>query len=60
MKGWTELCKHPKAVIALIVHEFYSNLCGEGDGTIFVQGKWFLFGKNEINEYYKLQNENYE
>ena len=29
IKGWTELCKHFKAVVAPIVCEFYANLCGE-------------------------------
>ena len=60
MKGWTKLCKNPKRVVALVVWEFYINLCGEQDGTIFVRGKWVAFEKKEINEYYQLKEENYE
>ena len=45
MKGWTELCKHPEPAIALVVWEFYSNLYGEQDGTIFLQGIWASFEK---------------
>ena len=47
MKGWTGLCGHPKPLVALVVWEFYINLCGERDGTIFVRGKWVSFGKKE-------------
>ena len=36
MRGWTKLCKHPAPVVALVVREFYANLCGERDKTIFV------------------------
>ena len=35
LKRLTKLCKHPKSIISPIVCEFYGNLCGERDGTIF-------------------------
>ena len=38
LKIWNDMCKHSKVVVGLIVLEFYANLCGERDGTIFVQG----------------------
>ena len=60
LKRWTELCKHPKVAIAPIVHEFYANMCGELDGTIFVLGKWVPFDKEVINAYYKLEEESYK
>ena len=37
IKGWTELCNHPDAIVAPIVREFYANLCGKRDGKIFVR-----------------------
>ena len=46
--------------MAAIVREFYANICGERDGTIFVQGKWVPFAKKVINAYYKFEEENYE
>ena len=52
IKIWIELCKHPELTLTLAIWEFYENLCAKWDGTIFAWGKWALFGKKEINEYY--------
>ena len=49
LKGWTEFYKHPEAAIDPLVREFYSNLNGEKEGTVFVRGKWVAFFGTIIN-----------
>ena len=60
IKRWTELCKHLEAAVALVVHEFYANLCREQNGKVFVRGQWMPFDRKVINEHNKLSEENYD
>ena len=39
-RGWGKFCKHYKTGYAAIVREFYSNLIGRKDNSVFVRGVW--------------------
>ena len=39
-KSWGKFCKHYKTRYAAIVREFYSNLVGRKDNSVFVKGVW--------------------
>ena len=39
-RGWGKFCKHYKTGYAAIVREFYSNLVGRRDNSVFVRGVW--------------------
>ena len=41
-RGWEALCAHQKSGYAAVVREFYSNLVGRKDNTVFVRGVWVL------------------
>ena len=39
-RGWGTLCAHRRAGYAAVVREFYSNLVGRKDNTVYVRGVW--------------------
>ena len=49
-RGWEALCAHQKSGYAAVVKEFYSNLVGRKDNTVFVRGVWVPYGAKAINE----------
>ena len=53
-RGWEALCAHQKSGYAAVVREFYSNLVGRKDNTVFVRGVWVPYGAKAINEAYKM------
>ena len=53
-RGWKALCAHQKSGYAVVVKEFYSNLVGRKDNTVFVRGVWVPYGAKAINEAYKM------
>ena len=53
-RGWEVLCAHQKSVYAAVVREFYSNLVGRKDNTVFVRGVWVPYGAKAINEAYRM------
>ena len=53
-RGWTALCKHQKSGYAAVVREFYSNLVGRKDNTVYVRGVWVPYGAKAINQVYGM------
>ena len=53
-RGWKALCAHQKSGYAAVVREFYSNLVGRKDNTVFVRGVWVPYGAKAINEAYRM------
>ena len=53
-RGWEALCTHQKSGYAAVVREFYSNLVGRKDNTVFVRGVWVPYGAKAINEAYRM------
>ena len=53
-RGWEALCAHQKSSYAVVVKEFYSNLVGRKDNTVFVKGVWVPYGAKAINEAYRM------
>ena len=53
-RGWEALCAHQKSGYAAVVREFYSNLVGRKDNTVFVRGVWVPYGAKAINEAYRM------
>ena len=52
--GWEALCAYQKSGYAAVVREFYSNLVGRKDNTVFVRGVWVPYGAKAINEAYRM------
>ena len=53
-RGWEALCAHQKSSYAAVVKEFYLNLVGRKDNTVFVRGVWVPYGVKAINEAYRM------
>ena len=53
-RGWTSLCKHQRSGYAAVVREFYSNLVGRKDNTVYVRGVWVPYGAKAINQVYGM------
>ena len=54
-RGWGNFCKHQKSGYAAVVREFYSNLVGKKDNSVYVRGFWVSYGAKTINEMYGLE-----
>ena len=54
-RGWGKFCKHQKSGYAAVVREFYSNLVGRKENSIFVKGVWVPYGAETINEMYGME-----
>ena len=53
-RGWKAFCAHQKSGYAAVVKEFYSNLVGRKDNTVFIRGVWVPYGAKAINEAYGM------
>ena len=53
-RGWETLCSHRRAGYVAIVREFYANLVGRKDNTVYVRGVWVPYGAQAINQVYGL------
>ena len=51
---WRALCTHQRSGYAAVVREFYSNLVGRKDNTVFVRGVWVPYGAKAINQVYGM------
>ena len=40
--GWEKFCKHQRSGYAAVVREFYSNLVGRKENSVFIRGVWVL------------------
>ena len=54
-RGWGNFCKHQKSRYAAVVREFYSNLVGMKDNSVYVRGVWVPYGAKTINEMYGME-----
>ena len=54
-RGWGEFCKHKKSGYAAVVREFYSNLVGRKENSIYVRGVWVPYGAKTVNEMYGME-----
>ena len=53
-RGWETLCAHRRAGYVAVVREFYANLVGRKDNTVYVRGVWVPNGAQAINQVYGL------
>ena len=51
-RGWGKFYKHKKFGYAAVVREFYSNLVGRKENSVFVRGVWVPYGAETINAMY--------
>ena len=54
-RGWEKFCKHQRSGYAAVVREFYSNLVGRKENSIFVRGVWVPYGADTINAMYRME-----
>ena len=54
-RGWKALCTHQRSGYAAVVREFYYNLVGRKDNTVFVRGVWVLNGAKAINQVFGME-----
>ena len=54
-RGWGKICKHKKSGYAAVVREFYSNLVGRKENSVFVRGVWVPYGVETINAMYRME-----
>ena len=54
-RGWGKFCKHKKTGYAAVVREFYSNLVGRKENSVFVRGVWVPYGAETINAMYGME-----
>ena len=54
-RGWGNFCKHQRSGYAAVVREFYSNLVGRKENSVFVRGVWVPYGAETINEMYEME-----
>ena len=54
-RGWGKFCKHKKSSYAAVVREFYSNLVGRKENSVFVRGVWVPYGAETINAMYGME-----
>ena len=55
-KKWRgKFCKHQKSGYAAVVREFYSNLVGRKENSVFVRGVWVPYGAETINVMYGME-----
>ena len=53
--GWGKFYTHRKTGYAAVVREFYSNLVGRKENTVYVRGVWVPYGAKTINEMYGME-----
>ena len=49
-RGWEFFCKHKAPSFSALVREFYSNMAGMREDSMYVRGVWVPFGHMRINE----------
>ena len=54
-KGWHLFYEHKAPGFVDVVKEFYSNMVGMKDKTVYVRGKWISFNKQQIEQTYNLK-----
>ena len=59
-RGWGKFCKHYRTGYAAIIREFYSNLVGRKENSVFVRGVWVPYGAETINAMYGMEGQKHE
>ena len=54
-KEWHLFCEHKAPGFVDVVKEFYSNIVGMKDKTVYVRGKSISFSREQIDSIYNLQ-----
>ena len=54
-RGWESFCAHTAPEFSTLAREFYANMVGMKEDTVFVRGVWVPFGNKRINEMFKLK-----
>ena len=54
-RGWEFFCEHKAPDFSALPREFYANMVGMREDSIYVRGVWVPFGHKRINEMCKLK-----
>ena len=54
-RSWGKFYKHQKSGYAAVAREFYSNLVGRKENSVYVRGVWVPYGAETINEMYGME-----
>ena len=54
-RGWECFCAHMAPVFSALAREFYANMMGMREDSVYVRGVWVPFGHKRINEMFKLK-----
>ena len=49
-RGWEFFCEHKAPGFSALPREFYANMLGMKDNSIYVRGVWVPFNDKRINE----------
>ena len=56
-RGWHLFSEHKNSGFADVVKEFYSNMVGLRENTVYVKGEWISFSRERINETFNPKEE---
>ena len=54
-RGWAFFCEHKAPGFSALPREFYANMVGMKEDSVFVRGVWVPFDDRSINEMFKLR-----
>ena len=54
-RGWGFFCEHKAPGFSALAREFYANMVGMKEDSVYVRGVWVPFGDRKINEMFKLR-----
>ena len=54
-RGWGLFYEHKAPGFSALAREFYSNMVGMKEDSVYVRGVWVPFGDRQINEMFKLR-----
>ena len=54
-KGWEFFCEHKVASFSALAREFYANMVGMREDSVYVRGVWVNFEHKRINEVFQLK-----
>ena len=54
-RGWEVFCAHKAPGFSALAREFYANMVGMREDSVYVRGVWVPLGHKRINEMFKLK-----
>ena len=54
-RGWGFFCEHKAPGFSALAREFYANMVGMKEDSVYVRSVWAPFGHRRINEMFKLR-----